>query len=74
MSLLGTWLAHSVSKTKLNKVSQKCQISKSKSRGKQQIIQLRMEFLHLLRSNRHSSEEMLGDGKDLVYFDLFNAA
>ena len=72
MSLLGAWLAHSVSKTKLNKVSQKCQISKSKSRGKPQIIQLRMVFLHLLKSNSHIAEEILGDGKNLVCFDLFS--
>ena len=50
----------------------KYDFSKSKSRGKLQIIQLKMAILHLLKSNRHSIEEMLGDGKNLVCFDLFS--
>ena len=49
----------------------KYHFSKSKSRGKPQIIQLKIVFLHFLKSNRHSTEEMLGDGKNLDCFDLF---
>ena len=46
--------------------------SNIQGRGKLQIIQLKMVFLHLLKSNRHSTEEMLGDGKNLVCFDSFS--
>ena len=49
----------------------KYHFSKSKSRGKSQIIQLKMGILHLLKSKKHSIEEMLGDGKNLVCFDSF---
>ena len=53
-------------------MTQKCQISKSESRGKSQIIQLELVFLSLKRVDKLSVEEMLGDGKKLVCFDLFS--
>ena len=52
-------------------MTQKCQISKPESRGKSQIILLKLVFLSLKRVDKHSVEEMLGDGKKLVCFDLF---
>ena len=54
-------------KTKQVKMS----TSNTKSRGKSQIIQLKKVLLRLLKSNKQSIEEMLGDGKNLVCFDLF---
>ena len=52
-------------------MNQKCQFSKSESRGNPQITHLKLVFSSLIRVNQHSIEEMLGDGKKLVCFDLF---
>ena len=45
--------------------------SNTQGRGKSQIIQSKKVLLQLLKSNKQSIEEMLGDGKNLVCFDLF---
>ena len=45
--------------------------SNTQGRGKSQIIQLKKVLLQLLKSNKQSIEEMLGDGKNLVCFDSF---
>ena len=49
----------------------KCTFSNTQSRGKSQIIQLKIMFLQFLRFDKQSIEEMRGDGKNLVCFDLF---
>ena len=49
----------------------KCTFSNIQSCGKSQRIQLKIMFLQFLKFNKQSIEEMLGDGKNLVCFDLF---